>query len=104
MSRGNTYVKTPCRTSEPLIPNIEPVSLHLSMRTNRSMRCWAIGSFRIISLFTLACLTARGADLNDSVITIFVTRASTGSAQGTGFVVGTGGRIVTAYHVVEGAR
>ena len=42
------------------------------------------------------------ADPSDSVVTIFTTTKS-GSGQGTGFVFGEGGRIATAYHVVQGA-
>jgi serine protease Do len=39
---------------------------------------------------------------SDSVVTIYVTKSS-GSSHGSGFVFNSGGRIATAYHVIEGA-
>ncbi len=44
-----------------------------------------------------------GAELGDSVVTIYSQSKEYGSGQGTGFVFGEGGRIITAYHVVQDA-
>src|SRR5262249_5237288 len=43
------------------------------------------------------------ADVTESIVTIY-TKTPSGSSQGTGFVLGTHGLIVTAYHVIQDAN
>lgn len=62
----------------------------------------------IRAIGTLTCLIAGcstlsyGADLSASIVTIYASTKSR-SSQGTGFVIGNKGLIVTAYHVIQGA-
>lgn len=56
----------------------------------------------VLSSCLVVSLPAR-ADISDSIVTIY-TKTQFGSSQGTGFVLGDRGLIVTAYHVIEDAR
>jgi hypothetical protein len=56
--------------------------------------------FPLLLALSQTCLVA--SELGQSVVTIYANNKSE-SAQGTGFVLGQGGRIVTAYHVIQSA-
>jgi len=71
------------------------INLHpLFARTNNRLR--------LLTLFICICFpfSAVADDVTDSVLTIYTT-SKDGSGQGTGFAFGQGGRIVTAYHVIQ---
>jgi hypothetical protein len=53
--------------------------------------------------FCLLLTVSSRAQVTDSIVTIYCTTPS-GSSQGTGFVFGSHGLIVTAYHVIEDAK
>lgn len=53
--------------------------------------------------FLLVSCNAFAGQVTDSVVTIYCL-TQTGSSQGTGFILGSQGLIVTAYHVVEDAK
>jgi len=68
-----------------------------SLRKTRSILIWAI----MISLGRPILINAT--EPTESVVTIYAESNRFGSAQGTGFVFGEGGKIATAYHVVQDA-
>jgi hypothetical protein len=72
---------------------------------SRPDRKRAINSYFAILLFVILSMSRSEClgQTTSSVVTIYC-RTSSGSSQGTGFIFGDQGAIVTAYHVIEGAR
>jgi hypothetical protein len=62
-----------------------------------------ISSSCVVVVAQLLGFAAVGQPLPDSVVTIYSRIGTNGSGQGTGFVVGTDGRVATAYHVIQNA-
>ncbi len=70
--------------------------------SKRLSKFWATS---VLLLYSFAYLNgpAIASDIENSIVTIYTTVENQGSGQGTGFYIGKGGRILTAYHVVDGA-
>src|SRR5579863_2354898 len=70
--------------------------------TRRSLKIRSKGAALLLFVGLILPGSGWAAEITDSVVTIYAS-GKFGSAQGTGFVFGEGGRIVTAYHVVQSA-